>query len=254
MFCEGAIELAVLTIAGLLAGYVNTIAGAGSLLTLPALIFTGLDAGSANATNRIAVVFQSLSAIVAFRRGGLRAIRPALVLSLPATLAAIAGAFVASRLDDAELRPLISIAMVVFLVLSFVPLRRPEHASTAVTDLLRMPSLGVVLGFVGIGFYVGFLQAGAGILILLYLAHVGRMHLVAANAIKVIAVLCFSSASLATFVWQSTPIDPARGLVLAASSMVGAYLGAAATLRRGEAFIRVLLVLTVVASAIRLLF
>lgn len=220
------------------------------------MIFTGLDAVAANTTNRIAVVFQSIAAMVAFRRGGIRAMKPALLLAGPSTVAAAAGAFVAGRLDDGQLRPLISIAMIVFLLLSFVPLRRAGLGSEPdlEEDLARTPRIGVVVGFMAVGFYVGFLQAGAGILILLYLAHVQKMNLVAANAVKVIAVLAFSTVSLLTFVTQKTPIDPLRGLVLAASSMVGAYLGATATLRRGEGFVRVLLVVAVLASALRLLF
>ena len=87
------VEVVLLALAGLLAGYVNSIAGAGSLLTLPALIFTGLDAVAANATNRVAVLFQNVAAIVAFGRAGHgKPSRAALWLSLPAIATSALGA------------------------------------------------------------------------------------------------------------------------------------------------------------------
>ena len=98
--------IVVLAVAGVAAGYVNTIAGAGSMLTLPALLFTGLDAGSANATNRIAVLFQGIAAAIAFHRSGVRVGRVTALVALPASIGAVLGSLLASALDDGQLRRL----------------------------------------------------------------------------------------------------------------------------------------------------
>src|SRR5688572_18378722 len=91
--------LVLLIAAGFGAGFVNTVAGAGSLLTLPALIFSGLPADAANATNRVAVLVQNVVAIAAFRRNGVTVSAGSmLAVGVPATLASIGGAYVATLL------------------------------------------------------------------------------------------------------------------------------------------------------------
>lgn len=251
------VEIVVLAAAGLAAGFVNAIAGAGSLLTLPALIFTGLDAGAANATNRIAVLFNNLSALVAFRRGGLSARALALPLLLPTAVSGAAGAWAATLLTDRELRLAIAIAMVVFLVLTFVPRRRTEEVSGEKRAADGPPPLptfrwSMVPGFAAIGFYAGFLQAGVGVLILLYMSLVHGTSLVAANALKVVVILVFTVVALGVFVALGEQIDVLRGLVLAGGTTVGGYLGARESLRRGEKLVRAVLVLAVTASVAKL--
>ncbi|MFW5875137.1 MAG: sulfite exporter TauE/SafE family protein [Myxococcota bacterium] len=245
------VQLSLLALAGLLAGYINSVAGAGSLLTLPALIFTGLDAGSANATNRVAVLFQNAAAMVAFHRSGRGAIRHALVLAIPAGAAAVAGTVVASLTPDDVLRLCIAVAMVVFLVLSLVPRPAPTAPAGDATEA-RRPDAKTVLAFVAIGFYAGFLQAGVGILLLLYMSLVQRMHLVFANGIKVVVILLLAAVALVTFAWQGVAIDALRGLVLAVATTTGGYLGAMATIRRGEKFVRGVLFVAVAGSVVKL--
>ncbi|MFW6049717.1 MAG: sulfite exporter TauE/SafE family protein [Myxococcota bacterium] len=245
------LQLSLLALAGLAAGYINSVAGAGSLLTLPALIFTGLDAGAANATNRIAVLFQNAAAVVAFHRAGRGAVRPGLVMAVPATLAGVAGAVAAAHTPDHILQLCIAAAMLVFLVLSLVP--RQRAGTDAVRAAAERPvDAGALLAFLAIGFYAGFLQAGVGILILLYMSLVQGVGLVKANAVKVVVILVLTSAALGAFVWQGVEIDALRGLVLAAATTGGGYLGAVATMRRGERFVRVVLVTVVVASVTKL--
>jgi uncharacterized protein len=247
---DPAVQLVLLAVAGVAAGYINSVAGAGSLLTLPALIFTGLDAVSANATNRVAVVFQNMAAVVTYHRAGRGSIRQGLALSIPGAVGAVGGAVLASHMTDAQLRLAIAIAMVVFLVLSLLP--RPAAASAGASPTGIRTNAKAFAGFVAIGFYAGFLQAGVGILILLYLAFAHGVDFVTGNAIKVVLVLLLAVASLAVFVAGDVPIDPLRGLVLAASTTLGGYLGASAAIRRGEAFVRTLLVLAVLGSVAKL--
>lgn len=244
------LQLSLLALAGLFAGYVNSVAGAGSLLSLPALIFTGLEPLSANATNRVAVLFQNITAIGVYRRAGLgKVARATAWLTVPAAVTAAIGAWVSTLLDEEQLRLCIAIAMMVFLALSLVPPERHVHAggTSHVT-----PDWKMALGFAAIGFYTGFLQAGVGILILLYLSLAHGVNLVTANAMKVVLVLVLAAASLAMFVWTDAGIEPLRGLVLAAFSTLGAYLGARAAVARGTGFVRIVLVVVVAGSVAKL--
>jgi hypothetical protein len=252
------LELALLGAAGLFAGFVNSIAGAGSLLTLPALVFTGLDAGAANATNRVAVIFQTVAAAVAFRRGGVAGSgRLVLALFVPAAACAAAGSFVATSLSDRALRLCIAIAMMVFLALSLVPRRNaaPADQSPGAPEVRSAPpvTLGLVAGFAAIGFYAGFLQAGVGILVLLYLALVYRVPLVVGNGVKVLFILAMNLVAVAVFLVRGAGVEPLRGLVLAFTSSLGAYVGARTALHGGERVVRAAMVVAVLASMAKLL-
>ena len=248
------LELGVLIGAGVLAGYVNAVAGAGSLLTLPALIFTGLDAGAANATNRIAVLFQNAAAIVAFRRGGVRFGTGPWILCIPAGAGAVGGAWVATLLSDSELRLAIAVAMVVFLGLTFASRKKDAEQKAAADGPPTPPALRWTMfpGFLAIGFYAGFLQAGVGVVILLYLSLAYGADLVGSNALKVTVILVLAAVALGVFALAGETIDAVRGLSLAAATTVGGYLGARDSLVRGERFVRVILVLAVLLSAAKL--
>jgi len=239
-------SLLLLVAAGLVAGYVNSVAGAGSLLTLPALIFTGLDPVSANATNRVAVLFQNAAALTAVRRQGRRLPRAAWVLAAPAVVGGAIGAALAGRASQDAIRISIAVAMPVFLVLS---LWRPRARRA---EALRVRP-GLVVAFFLFGIYAGYLQAGIGVLILLVLGAGYGIDLVEANAAKLLAVFLLTVAALGTFVLGDVAIDPVRGGALALATTVGGYLGGAASVRRGAGFIRAVLVVTVAATTGKLL-
>lgn len=237
----------VLVAAGLFAGYVNAVAGAGSLLTLPALVFTGLDASAANATNRIAIVAQTVASIEGYRRGGVAATRNALWLCIPAVLGAVAGAYVATILEPPTMGIVIAVVMVVMLGLSFI---RP-HARERVSTFRLNP--GMLLGFVVMGFYGGFVQAGIGILIILFMTSLYDVDLISTNAVKLVVVLALTFAALLVFAARHETLDWLRGGVLAASTSAGGYMGARGALKRGEGFVRFAVVVAVLASAAKLI-
>ena len=109
-------------VSGILSGFLNTVAGGGSLLVLPLLVFSGLDMGVANATNRVAILLQSVTASRSFIREGALDVRQILPIALPAVLGSLAGTFVAIQLDEKMLRGLIALVIsVMALLLVFRP-------------------------------------------------------------------------------------------------------------------------------------
>ncbi len=240
----------MLALVGLVAGWINTVAGAGSLLLLPALIFTGLPADAANATNRIAVLVQSGAAVWGYHRAGLRIGRAERVLTLAGALGGVLGAFIATLLSARIIHHAIVVALAVMLVLSVLPKRKPEHEKLT----LPPPTAFAVFGLFVIGIYGGFLQAGVGILVLLFLSLALSAGLVASNVLKSTLTLALSVVSLAVFAARGETIDPLRGAALAIGSGVGGYVGAHSTVKLGEKWIRLGIVIAVLSALGKLVF
>lgn len=242
-----ALTLLLLFVGGVLAGTINTVAGGGSMITLPLLIFAGLPAHVANGTNRVAIIFQNISAVAGFRRRGYTVGRKAWLLIIPSLVGAYAGARLVLNLDESALRRVIGGV----LVLMLVPLLR-KNPAPAGTGVVTPPSRPWAWpAFLGIGAYSGFLQVGVGFMYLGFLTGVHRMNLVAANLIKVFFVLFNTVLALAVFEREGH-VAWTAGLVMAAGSACGGWLGARIAVERGERWIRAVLVVAVVAAAVKL--
>ncbi len=243
-----------LILAGVFAGTVNTMAGGGSLIGIPALIFAGLGADEANATNRIGVLIQSIVAVARFRRAGLGESRLTAALVLPCCLGATAGAWLSTGLDEALLRRVIGGVLLLMLGLLLLRPRRwlegrpdqPGGGEPTRLDPLRW------LAFVAIGLYGGFVQAGVGVVMLAALVLLLGRDLLRANAIKVALVGVFTVPALGIYAREGLLVWPA-GLALAAGSAIGAWLGTHLAVSWGPALIRGVLTVVIIASSLRLL-
>ena len=91
-------------VAGFLAGFINTLAGSGSAITLPLLVFLGLPATVANGTNRIGVLFQTTMSTTTYHRAGVMPWRDANSLLVPAIIGGIVGAYIAVDLNEQQMR------------------------------------------------------------------------------------------------------------------------------------------------------
>jgi uncharacterized membrane protein YfcA len=246
--------LVLLVAAGFAAGLINTLAGGGSLLTLPALIFLGMSPGHANGTNRIAVLMQNGAAIAGFARGGQVPGRLALALVPSTVIGALIGARVAVDVSDGVLRAVLAAALVLALPAVFLPEGRGEAPPLGAAVSRAGPRLRpwVHLVFAAIGFYGGFIQAGVGFLLLGALVPLLGLDLVRANALKVIIGLAHTAIALPVFV-AHRQVEWTSGLVLAAGNMAGAWLGTHLAVLRGARFVRWVLLAALVLSAAQLL-
>ena len=104
---------------GLVAGFINTVAGGGSTLTLPLLMFLGLPANVANGTNRIAILLQNVVGVNTFRNKKVLNLTSDYKLAVPAILGSILGAYFAVEIDEETLRKVITGLMVVMLLLVY---------------------------------------------------------------------------------------------------------------------------------------
>lgn len=234
---------------GLLAGFINTLASNGSLLTLPMLIFFGLSPSVANATNRVGVLVQTATSSYQYwRRGKLEyPDGSALWIITPLLLGSLLGAFVAVDLSEAVLNYSIAAVMGVMLLVVIFNLKPEEHLNKF------QPNITTFILFLLIGCYGGYLQAGVSLLLLATLFAHGISYPIA-NGLKLSLVLLLTVPALAVFIWQGQ-VNWKVGAVLAAGQALGAVLGGKVVFISGiEKWVRYLLIFVIVASITKLLF
>jgi len=243
---DDAVALGALLAAGVVAGWINTLAGAGSVVAVPALMFWGLPADVTNGTVRIAVVAQSATGLAAFRRAGRLPGQGMGAAIVPPLLGALAGAEVATHLPNRVFEPVLLGTMAVMAVALLI---RPDSLAPQADEEPRAPGVIGVLSLFAAGFYGGLLQAGVGLILLAVLAGLLRHDLVAANALKVAITLAFNLVALAVFVADDL-VRWTPGLVMAAGNVVGAMLGVRFALRRGQDAVRKVVVVAVLLSCL----
>ena len=237
----------LLVLAGIVAGALNVIAGGGSFLTLPILIFMGLPASVANGTNRVGIFFQNVGAVWGFHRNRLMDWKSILWAALPASLGAVAGTVLALSIGDAAFRKVLAFLMIaVTLWTLWDPLGKKGEESRE--RGVRLPVLA--FGFFLTGVYGGFVQAGVGFLVLAATTMAG-LDLVRGNAVKVLSILAFTVVSLAIFVSQGKVLW-FPGLVLAVGTFVGGQLGVRFTVLKGHAWVKRVVTATIVVFAVKL--
>ena len=238
----------VLVLVGVLAGVANTLAGGGSFVVLPILIGLGLTPGVANATSRIGVLAHGSAAALTFARVG--ALPGPLVLRVAPMMCvgALGGAWLATRLDDALLRPLFGVILVVWALLLLV---RPGRFLKPPAEP-RAPGLVAQLVALLIGVYGGFLQAGVGFpLMALFVSLLGYPTL-QANAAKVTVVFIYTLLAMGVFA-AAGQVAWREGAILAAGMVLGGVLGARLQLRVGPGLVRWAMVVMVAISGAALL-
>ncbi|MFV1959052.1 MAG: sulfite exporter TauE/SafE family protein [Planctomycetota bacterium] len=236
---------------GLAAGFVNTVAGGGSVITLPILMgVAGLPATVANGTNRIAILLQNVAAVGGYRRGGVLHVRGVLPVLPPVLVGAVGGAWTATQIDPRTMRTLF--AFVIVLVAVSVVVRAVPRPARAAQELAGSPEPWRSLLFLGIGFYGGFVQAGVGFLLLAGLVLGGGFDLVRSNAAKVLLVLLYTPLTLLLFA-QAQHVAWVPGLVMAGGSITGALIASTLAVRKGSTWIRWVLLVAAVAAAARML-
>lgn len=241
----------LLVLAGFCAGFINTLAGAGSVISLAVLNLAGLPLGMANGTNRIAILCQTALAVGRFKKQGKLQIRPHLGIILPAIIGGILGALIAGQVSGAVLRRSIGVCM----ALTLVPLLlRPTRWLEGNPEREKKGAGPVqMISFFLVGIYGGYVQLGVGVFLLTALVLAAGLDLVRGNALKLLIAFCYTVPALVIFVMNDL-VRWDLGLTLAAGNMLGAWVATYEAAKRGAPFIRWLLIVVVIAAATRYLF
>ncbi|NND61228.1 MAG: sulfite exporter TauE/SafE family protein [Gammaproteobacteria bacterium] len=233
---------------GLVAGWMNVLAGGGSMLTIPAMVFMGVPGPVANGTNRLAIAAQNIVATATFLRADRRHLRLGLTLGLAAMPGAAAGALLGARLEGPWFNRALAVIMVLIMILMARRQRPPAEGSQPGRQRLVLGHLLMV----GAGAWGGFIQIGVGFILMPILHRVLGLDLVRVNMHKVLIVLMYIPVTLAIYAVEADLLW-AHGAALALGNAVGGWAGAHTNLRRGEGVIRVVLYIALAAIVIRLI-
>ncbi|MHB1580942.1 MAG: sulfite exporter TauE/SafE family protein [Acidithiobacillus sp.] len=234
--------------AGVGAGFVNVLAGAGSMLTLPVLIFVGLDPITANGTNRISILLENLTAARTFYHHNLVDLKKGMKLALWTLPGAILGAIASVHIGNLWFQRILVIVLALCTVSLFFPTRATEK--DARPDGMASPWLYPTM--LGLGFYGGFMQLGIGFLFILALRHLLTKNLAQVNAYKTLIITLYTLPTLLIFTWMGQ-VHWGLGLVIAIGGMIGARLAASLTVsRRGELWVKVMMAIIILLMAARL--
>jgi uncharacterized membrane protein YfcA len=245
------LDASLLILAGLFAGFINTLAGSGSLITLPLLMFLGLSPHQANATNRVAIFFQNVVAVRNFKQQGLISYKSSLFLVVPALIGSVVGASIAVNIDETILN--LFIGSLLFVMFFVILLKPDKWVKAQAGQVNEKPAFWQIIIFFFIGVYGGFIQAGVGFFLLAGLVLGVGYDLIKANAIKVFIVLTYTAVALGIFIWAGQ-VNFLYGIVLAVGNASGAFIASKYAQQIGVKYIRYILLATVFVAAIKVLF
>lgn len=241
-------EIATLIISGLLVGFINTLAGGGTIISISLLMFMGLPADIANGTNRIAVSIQTLSSVLSYKSMHVLDWRKGLKLGLPVIIGSILGALIAVEVDKTVIEKSFGVALIIMLYMVIMNPGKWLHGNK---ELVEKPlSLWQIVLFFVIGVYGGFLHVGVGYFLLAAILLGIGYDLVHANAIKVLIVLMYVPFTLAIFV-LSGKVNWEYGLIHAVGNVVGAWIGARYAVKRGINAVRWVMGTVIVVSILQ---
>ena len=243
----------LLVFTGLIAGFVNTIAGGGSSLTIPALMILGMPADIANATNRVGVLMHSIVSTIGFRRAQIEInSADAFAIVSITIVGGITGAVIASYLPNFYLKPiLLGVMVTMALIILLKPSVIVPPPGTPIVRIREKP--GAWGGLFIAGLYGGFVHAGVGFLLIGAIAGTLRYDLVRTNAFKMLCVLAFTFAALLIFIARGQ-VSWLPGLILALGMMVGGHYSVKFAVNVSQQVLKWLLfTMTLVVSGIALL-
>lgn len=236
---------------GIVAGFFNTVAGGGSLLSLPVLIFLGLPHSVANATNRVAIFSQNIFAVAGFRSKGVSNFKYSAILGISALGGALIGAKLAIEIDEVLFKRILAIIMVLVVLATVFKKRMSTDVDLENTSAWRQILGAFVFFFIGI--YGGFIQAGVGFIIIAALSAINGFSLVKTNSIKVLVVLIYTLGALIVFIVEGQ-INWLYGIVLAIGNSTGAWFASRWSVEKGDKTVGRIMIIAVIGLAIKLWF
>ncbi len=240
----------LIVLVGFAAAFLNTVGGGGSLFSVPILTFLGLPITIANATSRVAILFQNIFAVFGFRSKGVELPWPySLYLGIASLGGGFLGAWLASRMSDQSFKQLFVVVMVLSVILIvWDPFRTKKEERLGRN---RQLVGGVLFFFIGI--YGGLVQAGIGFLVIAVLSGVNHLSLMKSNYVKVFAAIVYTGVSVAVFAWQGK-IEWFTGAVLAIGHAWGGWVASRWSVKAGELWIKRVMIVSVIVMAIVLWF
>lgn len=245
------IEYLLLIPIGFIAGFLNTIAGGGTLLTLPTLLFLGLPAPLANGTNRIAILIQTFTAVRGFKSKGVSTYPFSLYLGISAFFGSLLGAKLAINITGELFNKILAIIMV--MVLATI-LLNPKKNYTELPERTTGKYLYIsIFIFFFLGIYGGFINAGIGFLMLVILPYFNQLSLLKSNVTKVFVVAVYTIGAVLVFAYENK-INYPLAFILTIGNASGAWFGSRWSVKKDDKVIKLFLLITISSLAVKLWF
>jgi len=244
------ISIIILICSGIIVGFINTLAGGGTVVSLSVFMFFGLPPLVANGTNRIAIVFQNAAAVAHFQKNKLIDWKKIIRLAIPLVLGSFAGAAIAGFLSNKLFLYIFSGVIILFGISMIFNPDRYIHERKDLLD--RNISLWQYFIYFLLGIYGGFVHVGIGYLFLAVLVLMNGYDLLKANVLKNVLVLCYVPFSLAVYAIQGN-LCWTFGLIHAIGNIIGASLAARLAVKRGSRFIRYIVLILIGIVVLQLL-
>lgn len=241
-------DVIILLICGVIAGFINTVAGGGSLLTLPILIFMGLPSNIANGTNRIAIFMQNIFSISGYKSRGVSDFKYSSWLSVSALIGSIIGAKIAINIDEDMFNKILSVVIII-VVLTIIYNKKTFNINSENISIEK--KIISVIMFFFIGIYGGFIHAGVGFLILSILSNYNGIQLSKANSIKVFVVFVYTFFALIVFIMENK-INWILGINLGIGNSIGGWIASRWSYNKPDKIIKIFIIISSAIMAIKL--
>lgn len=240
----------LLIMSGVAVGFINTLAGGGTIISISTFMAMGLPIITAAGTNRIPVMLQNLVASIIFKKKKLYKFSEAIKLSIPLTIGALLSAQFTTTLSSNTFSIVFMCGLLIFAALLFY---KPESWRREIRDeTIKIKPRHWIILFV-IGIYGGSIYVGMGYMLIgLFVISLG-FDLIQANAIKNLMALILAPISLIPFILTSQ-VDYRMGFVHGIGNIIGAYIASKYALKLGPKFIKRLLIIMVIGSIIQTLY
>jgi uncharacterized protein len=243
------IEITALIVSGVFVGFINTLAGGGTIISMAIFLFLGLPIDVANGTNRIAVVLQNITSVSTFYQKKVLDLKKGTWLAVPAVIGSIVGAWVAVDINKEAFEK--AFAVVLLLMIFFMVFKTSKYLKGNEELMKRKISWVQVLIFFLIGFYGGFVQVGVGYFLLAAIVVGAGFDLVRANALKVWIVLLYTPFALAVFVYHGA-VNWKFGLIHAIGNIIGAYIASHLAVQKGIVFVKWVIIIVIILTSAQL--
>jgi uncharacterized membrane protein YfcA len=241
------VSIIILFSVGAVSGFINVVAGGGSSLTLPVLIFLGLDSSVANGTNRVGVLTQNVSAIYAFKKANYHQFNTSIKLGLLTLPGAVSGALIATTVGDELFQKILGVIIIGIMITLIIPKQKIDYNDQPDPKINFVSYVSMFF----IGFYGGFIQVGIGFILMAALQSLLKLRLIYVNMHKVFIVLINTIPALAVFIITNN-VNWGLGLSLGAGNAFGGWWSAKISVKKGEGFIKIILMIAMLIMALKL--
>lgn len=242
-------EIIALVVSGLFVGFINTLAGGGTIISFTVLMLLGLPANVANGTNRVPIIFQNIVAVRNFKKKKILDTSKALALGIPTVIGSILGSLLVINIDQQMIEMYFGIIMLVML---FFLIYNPSVWLKGKEDLIKKKTpIWMMVIFFLIGIYGGVIHVGIGYFLLIGLVLGAGYDLVRANAMKNLLVLLYVPFTLVVFI-KNDQVRWDFGLTHAIGNIIGAYIASKWASEWGANFVRWMLVFIIFFSSLHM--